>query len=33
LHLIGYKDKVKSDQTKMRLHENRWIAAFESYDE
>ena len=32
LHLIGYKDKEKSDQAEMRLHENRWIAAFESYD-
>ncbi len=32
LHLIGYKDKVKSDQAEMRLHEDRWIAAFESYD-
>jgi len=32
LHLLGYKDKLKSDQTEMRLQEERWIAAFEPYD-
>ena len=32
LHLLGYKDKVKSDQAEMRLQEERWIAAFEPYD-
>ena len=26
LHLIGYKDKSKSDQASMRLLEDEWIA-------
>lgn len=28
LHLIGYKDKSKSDQASMRLLEDEWIATY-----
>lgn len=31
LHLLGYKDKTKTQQTQMRKMENEWLKAFESF--
>lgn len=32
LHLVGFKDKTKSEKTTMRQQEDEWIRAFELID-